>query len=889
MSAPAAPTDLRVEHLTEAFGIDVAKPRFSWKLPWTQQGAHQIAFHVQVFVGDRVAWDSGEVPSAQSVLVEYEGEDLAPKTAYRWRVRAKSESGEWSDWSDYSGLETGFLDTAWTARWIGAGWHGTTQDSAPCPYLRTEFELPAAPIKARLYISALGLFEGWINGKKIGNDLLAPGWTEYDKRVYYHTYDVLNLVHAGSNAIGAILGDGWYCGHVGLAAREQYGDRPYLLAQLEVECADGSLVTTTTDSSWQCAKGALLESDLLMGESYDANQELTGWATTEYSGGDWEAATLGESLNPKLVGFPRPPIRAVKTLQPVTEPVKIESESGPQWIVDFGQNMVGWVRIKLTAPQGTTMILRHGEMLSPDGTLYTENLRSAKQTNTYVFKGDPVGEVFEPRFTFHGFRYLEISGVPEAPKQADIQGVVLCSDLEETGSFECSHPLINQLQSNIVWGQRGNFLDVPTDCPQRDERLGWTGDAQAFVGTAAFNMNVAPFFAKWLQDLTDSQKADGRIPPVAPHPSLKVVPDDGGPGWADALAICPWSIYQDYADRGLLEKIYEPLCRFVNFLEANSPGGIRASADGELFRGFGDWLSIGVDTPLDLVGTAFYANSVDVVSKIAAVVRPGDVLKWEAKHAAVVQAFRNRFVSPDGLVVGNTQSSYVLALAFGLIPKDKEQVAVQALVDDIGKRGWLLTTGFLGSGYLLHVLSDHGRTDVAFRLLLQTKCPSWLYPVTQGATTIWERWDGWTQEKGFQDVGMNSFNHYAFGAVGSWLYQKLAGISPGSEPGYKSFTLKPFIGGGLRSARASYESSYGLIESNWSVDGDRFAWDIAIPANTEADVWVPCGEDDAFASPHQDQFSPSSPWKHAKMPAGRYQFEVAGPGIVSMSARGESG
>ncbi len=884
MDKPAAPHDLRIEHLTYTFGIDIAVPRFSWKLPWTHTDARQAAYQVQVYAGEASIWDSGEVTSDQSHLVEYAGPALLPKTGYRWHVRAKPEGGNWSDWSEAAIFETGFLGSRWTGEWIGPSWYGTQKTSAPSPYLRKEFALSQKPVRARLYLSSLGVFEGWLNGEQVGNDVLAPGWTDYTQRVYYHTFDVTDLLQEGANAIGAILGDGWFCGHVGLAAREQYGDRPYLMAQLEAVMPDGQVITVATGSDWQCSQGGYLQADILMGEVFDANREPAGWSKPGFDAAGWESPVVGANVSPKLIGHSRPPIREVITLQPKAEPKKHNLWMGPKWIVDFGQNMVGSVRVRHKAAKGTVMTLRFGEMLNPDGTLYIENLRGAKQTDVYVFRGDEEGEVYEPRLTFHGFQYLEISGIEEPP--AEIEGVVLCSDLEQTGEFSCSHPLINQLQSNIVWGQRGNFLDVPTDCPQRDERLGWTGDAQAFVATAAFNMNVAPFFSKWLQDLADSQKADGRVPPVAPHPSIRVVPDDGGPGWADAMTICPWAIYEAYGDKRLLEELYEPVSNYVGFLEKTSPGHIRALASSPLFRGFGDWLSIGADTPLDLIGTAFYAHSLRLARDISTVVSPADTSSWETKRQAVVQAFRDRYVTPDGLIVGQTQTSYVLALAFGLLPEEIVPNALQELVDDIGRRGWLLTCGFLGTCLLPHALSENGRPDVAFRLLLQTKCPSWLYPVTQGATTIWERWDGWTKEKGFQDPGMNSFNHYAFGAVGSWLYQKLAGIATGTEPGYKRFTLKPHLGGGLTHAEATYEGPYGRIASRWKVDGERLEWAFEIPANSSADVWIPAGEDDRVELEGGADFATDGLWRKGSLGSGKYRVTVSGPGILGLSQRG---
>jgi len=506
--------------------------------------------------------------------------------------------------------------------------------------------------------------------------------------------------------------------------------------------------------------------------------------------------------------------------------------------------MVGRVRLKVRAKAGTTFRLRHAEVLDKSGNLYVENLRSARATDYFTTGHDGVS-IWEPRFTFHGFRYVEVACHEKFTPEPDaVTGVVLHSDIAPTGEFECSEPLLNQLQSNIQWGQRGNYLEVPTDCPQRDERLGWTGDAQVFIRTGAFNFDVAGFFTKWQQDFDDAQYDNGDVPVVIPR--LNIV-GRGSPAWSDALLICPWTIYQCYGDRELLERHYESLRRYVEFLGQEAKGLIRSHPDVDSWGGFGDWLAQDGGnnwsgrTPKDLIGTAFFAHSARLLSRIAALIgRADDAARYERLFDRIRRAFQKRFVTKEGFVAGATQTGYVLALHFDLMPPELRPAALRELIRDIESRGNRLSTGFVGTSYLPYVLSDNGRHDVACRLLMQKNWPSWLYAVTQGATTIWERWDGWTHDKGFQDAGMNSFNHYAYGAIGEWLYARLAGIElDPAAPGYKRIILRPMPGGGLTYARARLRSMHGLIESAWRIRNGRFRLEATIPPNTTATVHLP--------------------------------------------------
>jgi alpha-L-rhamnosidase len=872
---------LRCEYLVDPLGIDVLEPRLSWLIQSTRRGARQTAY--QIHAEDKETgvqvWDSGKVVSDQTTHIVYAGSTLKSRQRVGWKVRVWDEFGNPTEWSETAWWEMGLLNASdWTADWIEAPLVGGPRTSSPCPYMRKGFNLskkgeayadgetkdaPGADDsrsgrksdralkKARLYITALGLYEAHLNGKIIGDDVLNPGWTDYHQRVRYRVYDVTSLLLPEENVLGVILGDGWYCGNIAWQGRQNYGDRPKLLAQLQVEYSDGSQICIKTDRTWKTSFGPLIESDLLMGESYDARLEFGGWSQPGFDDERWQRVQVFPDPGVKRVGINGPMVKRIQELHPVAEPVEIQGWPISKWIYDFGQNMVGHVRMKVSGPIGTTITLRFGEVLNPEGSLYTANLRTARQTDYFTLKGDGE-ETFEPHFTFHGFRYVEVSGLAGKPERDLLTGVVMHSALPVTGSFECSDPLLNQLQHNILWGQKGNFVDVPTDCPQRDERLGWTGDAQAFIRTATFNMDVGGFYTKWQQDLADAQNELGVIPPFAPNAKGGI--SDGGPAWADAVVICPWTIYLTYGDKRLLETNYESLERFAGFIIKSSRNFIRASfelppseADEWLWEGFGDWLAqdgsgkVYGGTPKDLIGTAFFAYSIRLLGQIASALnKDGDARKYEELYRTVREAFIRRFITEDGLIIGQTQTAYVLALHFDLLPEKMRPNAVQALIKDIQSRRMHLSTGFVGTPYLMHVLTREGHLDVAYEILLQKTWPSWLYPVTQGATTIWERWDGWTHDKGFQDPGMNSFNHYAYGAIGDWLYTVVAGIEADIEqPGFKHILLQPRPGGGLTHVRAAYDSINGRIESSWKIEDNRMEWEVSVPPNTTATVHIP--------------------------------------------------
>ena len=866
-------THLRVETLEDPLGLDTTAARFSWRMEAGGQGSRQAAFQIIVsspkvcptsggreHQGKRLLWDSGRVDSSISHLVPYLGRQLVSQQRVEWFVRVWDEHGEMAE-SQPAVFEMGLLDPSdWEAQWIGGDLVGGKLTSIPCPYLRKSFQIEKPVFSARLYITALGVYEASLNGGGVSVDIFNPGWTNYHKRIHYHTYDVTTRLQSGENVLGALLGDGWYCGHLAWSGRQHYGDRPGLLAQIAVTFTDGTSALIPSDGSWQVAYGPLLAADLLMGETYDARLEFPGWDCPGFDAAGWRPATVFRPPSVKLVAASAPPVHITKEIQPVSV-TQVDDWPEHRWVFDLGQNMVGRVRLKVRGKPGQTLTLRHAEALisdpplNPSGTLYTIALRSAQATDRYTLKGEGE-ETWEPRFTFHGFRYVEVTGCDPDPALDLVTGEVLHSDLPWSGQFTCSDALLNRLQQNIQWSQRGNFVSIPSDCPQRDERLGWTGDLLAFAPTAAFNMDVQAFMADWLRTLVDEQWENGAVPPYAPD--LKTTPDEGGPAWADALVVVPWELYKAYGDRDLLNEVYPACQKFIAWLAENSPGFIRAASG---WQGFGDWLS-SVETPKTLIGTAWFAHSVDLMVKIAEVLgRAEEARRYQALFQQVQAAFLRNFVLPGGLLLNNTQTSYALALAFNLLPLELRGLAACNLANEIRRNHSKVTTGFVGTPHLLHALSENGQIDLAYDLLMQKEYPSWLYPVSQGATTIWERWDGWRHDRGFQSWMMNSFNHYAYGAVGNWLYSVVAGIQPDPQnPGYKHFCLRPQPGGGLSQARAELDCPYGKIVSDWRIDKGEFIWKIVIPANTSATVSLPGAENKGLAT---------------RMEAGEYELGCA--------------
>jgi alpha-L-rhamnosidase len=798
-----------------------------WQRPYTFDITEQLHAGTNTFAFSVTNRGDGPSPAglAGKLLVEFEtGSSLTVAIDSSWKSSQTGPDG----WQNENFNDSDWVNVIETADCGDMPWGEMEDDTLglpPTPFFRKDFYVDSPIRRAMVYATALGLYELHINGKRIGEDYFTPGWTDYNKRLYYQSYDVTEMLDKGGNTIGAILADGWYAGYLGSKRRKAlYGKDPRLLVQLEIEYEDGTRKTIATDNTWKASYGPIVEADFLMGETYDARKEMPGWDKGNFDDSGWNKAGVFEKWPGTLQAYPGVTVQEmleVKTKK-VTEPKK------GIYVFDMGQNFAGFVRLKARGVAGTKIIMRFAERLNPDGTIYTTNLRGARCTDTYVLKGSGE-EIWEPHFTYHGFQYVEVTGYPGTPKPDAVTGVVVYSNTPSVASFECSNPMVNQLYSNIVWGQRSNFIEIPTDCPQRDERLGWTGDAQIFIRTATYNMDVAAFFTKWLVDLEDDQSPEGAFPDVAPR---KTATGEGTAAWGDAGVICPWTIYQVYGDKRVLEKHYDAMKKWISYLQKNSTDLLRPAS------GYGDWVSIASDTPKDVIATAYFAYSTNLVSKTANVLgKQDEAEKYQQLYEQIKAAFNKAYVTDDGRIKGETQTCYVLGLHFDLLPQDKRPLATQHLIEALEAKNWHLSTGFVGLSYLLPVLTETGHTDIAYRLLTNDTFPSWGYSIKNGATTIWERWDGWTQGKGFQDPGMNSFNHYSFGAVGRWLFGTVAGIDT-EEPGFKKIIVRPRPGK-ITSAKASYNSINGKIATDWKLEGGTFTLDVTIPANTTATVYVP--------------------------------------------------
>jgi len=842
-------TNLRCEYKGNPVGIDVMNPRMSWELVSSERGTLQTDYEVRVassiadFSKKKLIWDSGKKNSDASIQVAYEGPALASAKRYYWQVEVWDNQGHDSGWSEPAYWEMGLLSSAdWKAKWITPNLKEDTAISNPSPMLRRAFEVKKNIAQARLYVSAQGLYEMQINGKRVGNQYFTPGWTAYDFRYQYQTYDVAEWLKTGRNAIGATLGDGWFRGNLAFHGnRNSYGTQVALLVQLVITYKDGMQQVVASDENWKAATGPILSSDIYNGETYDARLERAGWSEGAYDDKDWSGVTVMDPLKATLVAPAGPPVRAIEEIKPI----KVIKTPGGDTVLDMGQNMVGWVRMQVNAPAGTTITLRHAEVLDNRGNFYTANLRAAKATDQYTAKGGGL-EVFEPHFTFHGFRYVAVNGWPGELSLDAFTGVVVHSAIDPSGTFETSNPMLNQLQHNIIWGQKGNFLDVPTDCPQRDERLGWTGDAQVFARTACFNHDSAAFYTKWLKDVALDQQDDGAVPFVIPnvlsHTTRKG--ESASAGWADVVTVMPWTVYLSYGDRRILEQQYPSMKAWVEYMRKQA-GDRYIWSNGFTF---GDWLAFattrsdypGATTDKDLIKTAYFARSTDLLRRTAEVLgNRSDASEYAELFDRIRAAFQKEFVTPNGRLASNTQTAYALALAFDLLPESERKQAAERLAADVRQFGHL-TTGFLGTPVLCKALSDYGYYDEAYMLLNRTEYPSWLYPITKGATTIWERWDGEKPDGSFQDAGMNSFNHYAYGAIGEWMYRVIAGIEiDPSQPGYKHVLIQPHPGGGLTSTKASVHSMYGRVASSWEVKGGTMTMSVEIPANTTASVRLP--------------------------------------------------
>ena len=849
---------LQTENLSDPICVDAKVPRLSWQLQSAERGVLQTAYEIRVSGrsdGKDVVWASGKVASRQSVQVDYSGPGLQAGKRYYWQVRVWDNKSRLSAWSERAWWQMGLPEPAnWVAQWIqpdlpasgsGAGASGDQPGSAAGtsganPLLRTTFTARRSVASATIYITAHGLYEAQINGRRIGDAYLTPGWTSYNKRLQYQAYDVTDMIRQGRNAIGVMLGNGWYRGTIGYDWQHNvYGKDISLLLQLVIRYKDGHTDTVATGPGWRSSTGEVLYAEIYNGETIDHRKEKTGWALPGYDDAAWTTVKTETFPMDNLVATINEPVKKHEKFHPI----KLLTTPNGDRVIDFGQNLVGWVVVKIKGNAGDSLRLSHAEVLDKEGNFYTENLRRAKAQDLFILKGGET-EVFEPHFTFHGFRYVRVEGWKGLLDPADFTAVALYSDMPKTGSFECSDALVNQLQHNIQWGQQGNFLDVPTDCPQRDERLGWTGDAQVFSRTAAFNRGVDNFFAKWLKDVAADQRPSGAIPFVIPN----VTGNGTSTGWGDVATIIPWNIYLAYGDRRVLRDQYPSMKAWVDYMQAQAKNDLWNTGSH-----FGDWLfyrpfddNDGRSAVTDkyLIAQCFYSHSTQLLINAAGVLeKKEDAATYTQLLKRIKDAFLREYLTPNGRLVSGTQTAYTLALEFDMLPEAQRKQAADRLAENVKDYDYHLTTGFLGTPYLCHVLSRFGYTSVAYRLLLQDTYPSWLYPVKMGATTIWERWDGIRPDSTFETPGMNSFNHYAYGAIGDWMYRVVAGIDTyEDDPGYHHSHIEPHPGGGLTAAAADLLTGYGLLSSHWQLSNDTLSLDLVIPANTTSTVYIPAPE-----------------------------------------------
>ncbi len=850
VSGELAVEELRCEYLKNPLGIDVIQPRFNWIVSASSRGQYQTAYRVLVAssqknldrdVGD--LWDSGKVDSDRTIQIVYRGDELKSRMPCFWKVKVWDRDDQESCWSRPAVWSMGLLnDSDWKAEWIGYDALPDPNEIAlmpvrnfkndpkaetkykkylHAPFLRKEFDVQKKIVRATLYVTAQGHVEMHLNGERIGNEYFTPGWTDYNKRIYYRTYDVTSMILKGGNALGAILGDGWFRGNISILGQNQYGDKLRLLSQLHLEYKNGASEIVSSDQTWKASFGPIILSDMFEGETYDARKEITGWDTYNYQDDQWSAVSTGSDINPVIQAYPGVPVRPTQEL-PTT---KITEPLPNIYVFDLGQNFSGWARLKVTGAAGDTIHMQFAEMLKADGMVYDDNLRSARAVDNYILKGENQ-EVYEPHFTFHGFRYVQVTGLGYRPSPETITGIVIHSDAELTSSFECSNPMLNQLHSNVVWGQRSNYLEVPTDCPQRDERMGWTGDTQVFIRSGCYHQDVSAFFTKWIVDLMDTQNPAGTFGQQAP-----VFHGHGSPAWADAGVICPWTIYQVYGDKRIIEQNYAAMSRFIEFCRSKGLSGRGG--------GFGDWLAVGSNTPKELISAAYFAYTTKLMADMAdALGKKEDAQKYTQLFANICRNFQEQFVNQDGSIEGHSQTAYCLAIYFDLLTPEQRQEAADHLVERIQAKNYHLSVGFVGVPILLPTLTEIGRSDIAYRLIQNTSYPSWGYSIEQGATTIWERWNSYTKQDGFGDVGMNSFNHYAYGACSEWMFRSMLGIETDGA-GFKKITMKPQFGNGITWAKGHYNSIKGKISSDWTLAKEKLNWKVSIPANTTATVYIP--------------------------------------------------
>lgn len=821
--------DMRLDRQKPGEFIASSAPVISWRMETDRPGAAQVSYRIECRdENKKKAWDTGEVQSSDSIDIPWGGAPLRSRQRGEWRVSVRDDEGT-SVASAWQPFEVTLLESRdWHATWIRFEGNNPTH-TAPSPYFRRRFSMPGGVLRARLYIAARGIFEPHLNGERIGDDRFVSGWVDFKQQIPFLVYDVTSQLREGENVLGAILGEGWYCGYIG-RRRNTYGRLPELAAQLEVTFKDGSTRRISTGNGWKVRTGPILASDIYDGEFYDSRLEMPGWDAPGASDAGWGAVALGDAVD-KTPMTPRisTPMREVATIKPV----QILHPRHDVWIWDLGQNITGNVRVKLGGYGLYTF--RFAEMLNQDGTLYTLNYRSAISTDHYYSSSKSA--IYEPTFTFHGFRYVQIDGFQFSGYSVDdvqVTGIVLSADLDRTGSFLCGHPKLNRLYENIIWGQRGNFLDIPVDCPQRDERLGWTGDAEIFSGTACRNFDSDNFLRKYLRDMRESQLKDGQISSICPDILKRSY---GAAAWADAATIIPWTIWMRYGDTRVIRENLSMMERWVGFQKRTSNDLIRPVTY------YGDWLALSkVETPSELIGTSYFRNGAHLLAEMCDVIgETRKAARYRQLSEDVAKAFRARFVGKDGLVTIRSQTALALALHFKMLEPAQYAPNAKLLVKLVKENGGRLSTGFVGTAYLNAALSCNGQGRAACDLYLQEEFPSWLFPVNQGATTMWERWNSYTVKDGFGDPRMNSFNHYAYGAIHEWVVDAVCGIRF-LEPAGKKLLFCCLPDERLGKAEATLETPYGHVASAWRFQKNgNVEWKVAAPPNTSLEIAIPEG------------------------------------------------
>lgn len=839
--------EIRMDYERELCGTD-HMPGFGWVLTSDQRNVKQEAYQLQIAEDETfeiLVFDSGVVESEESAHVKVKGVSLKSLTDYYVRVQAKA-AGEVSGWSDTAHFLTALLKTEeWKAEFVSAETEADA-DNSKGTYVRKEFQA-SKPVKhAYVTVTALGIYNLYLNGQKVGKDELTPGWTSYNKHLCYQTYDVTGQIKQGGNAIGAMLGAGWYKGLMGfLHKRNNYGKQTALLAQLQLCYEDGTCEQVVTDASWKGMDSPVLFAEIYDGEVYDARKEISGWCEAGFDDSGWR--------DTEIVAFDKKALTAQAAAKPaeMTEVPAVRIFTTPQGdqVIDFGQNMTGWIHVTASGKTGDVIRLDCFEMLDAAGNVYLDNLRGAKERMTYTFGKD--GEVtYHPSFTFMGFRYAKIVEFPGTPDVKNFTAYAVHSKMERTGILETSNPDLNQLWHNILWGMKSNFLDVPTDCPQRDERMGWTGDAQIFCRTASYLMNTYTFFGKWLKDVAADQTPEGGVSHVVPDtitPVADTLTDwllsqgtHSAAAWGDVAVINPWTMYLTFGDTKILEDQYDSMKAWIGFMKNHAVDYIW-----NYKLQFGDWVALDAEegsyfgaTPNDLTCTAYFAYSTGLFAKMAAILgKDEDAKEYQALYEKIVDKFQKTFFNEDGTMTAQTQTAHIVALYFRLTPEAYKEKTVEGLKRLLAKENGHLVTGFVGTPYFCHALSQNGCVKEAYDLLLKDDFPSWLYQVKMGATTVWEHWDGMKPDGTMWSADMNSFNHYAYGAIGEWMFRVMAGLETSEkEPGYHHTVISPRLGGGLSWVKGGYQSVYGTVGSSWKWDQDEVVLTVEVPVNATATI-----------------------------------------------------